>query len=57
MFLYSNSFPILFQAWRDHWMQAIYYPISKPDPCDKMFLTSNHDEYSYWFDISTEKPM
>ena len=44
-------------AWRDHWMQAIYYPISSPDPVtDHMYLISNHDEYSYWFDISASKP-
>lgn len=46
----------LFQAWRDHWMQAIYYPISNPEPSDNMILISNHDEYSYWFDVSPSKP-
>ena len=43
--------------WRDHWMQAIYYPINRPEMNEKMVLISNHDEYSYWFDIKpkTEK--
>ncbi|KAL5292280.1 PRMT7.2 family protein [Megaselia abdita] len=39
--------------WRDHWMQAIYY-IPKPqmvNPGDELVLTSNHDEYSFWFDV------
>ena len=40
------------QPWRDHWMQAIYYPISRPEMhSEPMVLVSNHDEYSYWFDI------
>jgi len=43
-------------AWRDHWMQAIYYPISSPAPAEHMYLISNHDEYSYWFDVSVAKP-
>ena len=41
------------QPWRDHWMQAIYYPISRPEMQEKMVLVSNHDEYSYWFDIKS----
>ena len=38
-------------------MQAIYYPITQPEMNEKMVLVSNHDEYSYWFDIksATEK--
>jgi len=45
----SDSLP-----WRDHWMQAIYYPLSSAliGPQDKeMTLVSNHDEYSFWFDV------
>ena len=42
-------------AWRDHWMQAIYYPISKIKvdiSLDKeLRITSNHDEYCLWFDV------
>ena len=35
-------------------MQAIYYPINRPEMNDKMVLISNHDEYSYWFDIKSK---
>ena len=42
-------------AWRDHWMQAIYYPISKiyvDASIDKeLAIVSNHDEYCLWFDV------
>ena len=51
---------IEFQPWRDHWMQAIYYPISVPKISSvqgeqKMVLISCHDEYSFWFDLSLSK--
>lgn len=42
--------------WRDHWMQAIYYPLSEVRAGSKgqhMTLVSNHDEYSFWFDVKT----
>ena len=43
--------------WRDHWMQAIYYPVVSRQPptsngnSKKVTVVSNHDEYSYWFDV------
>ncbi len=39
--------------WRDHWMQAVYYPISstKCRAGQEVSLVSNHDEYSLWFDV------
>ena len=38
--------------WRDHWMQAIYYPISDSSvSSDRLTIISNHDEYSFWFDV------
>ena len=39
--------------WRDHWMQAIYYPYTELSVRlgDKVKLISNHDEYSLWFDV------
>ncbi|XP_023340534.1 protein arginine N-methyltransferase 7 isoform X2 [Eurytemora carolleeae] len=42
--------------WRDHWMQAIYYPQSeiKVTKGDSLLLTSNHDEYSLTFDVNHE---
>ena len=43
-------------AWRDHWMQAIYY---LPQPLsfskgDDLIITTAHDEYSFWFHM--QKP-
>ena len=42
--------------WRDHWMQAIYYPISHLSVdihIDKEIrIISNHDEYCLWFDVT-----
>ncbi|XP_071086920.1 protein arginine N-methyltransferase 7-like [Haliotis cracherodii] len=42
--------------WRDHWMQAIYYPsnpltVSRSEPFS---LVSCHDEYSLWFDVTKQ---
>lgn len=39
--------------WRDHWMQAIYYP-NQPlsvQKGDKVKVISSHDEYSLWFNV------
>jgi len=40
--------------WRDHWMQAIYYPQTAfaVDKEEEFLLYSYHDEYSLWFDIT-----
>jgi len=39
--------------WRDHWMQAVYYPKSHTvaRAGDTISLVSCHDEYSLWFDV------
>ena len=41
--------------WRDHWMQAVYYPLTKIHvdvSVDKeLGIVSNHDEYCLWFDV------
>lgn len=39
--------------WRDHWMQAIYFP---PETCqvyqgDSVSLVSHHGEFSWWFGV------
>lgn len=41
--------------WRDHWMQAIYYPYTELTVAmgDKVNVISNHDEYSLWFDVTS----
>ncbi|CAL2029180.1 unnamed protein product [Caenorhabditis brenneri] len=38
-------------AWRDHWMQAVYYlPEKKQVEKDQKFeIVCNHDEFSLWF--------
>ena len=40
--------------WRDHWMQAIYYPLSVVTVAtgEQLTIHSFHDEYSLWFDVS-----
>lgn len=40
-------------AWRDHWMQAVYYlPRNVDLKADQEFtLVTNHDEFSLWFDL------
>lgn len=43
--------------WRDHWMQAIYYfpqeiIIEKGKNAN---LIGHHDEYSFWFQLKTDK--
>ena len=42
--------------WRDHWMQAVYYlpqeiPVKKDE---EVILWSQHDEYSFWFNIDSK---
>jgi len=43
--------------WRDHWMQAIYYPQQDVEVVkgDELVLQSDHDEYSLWFDVRKEE--
>jgi protein arginine N-methyltransferase 7 len=40
--------------WRDHWMQAIYYPQQHltVKEGEEFCVISNHDEYSLWFDVT-----
>ncbi|XP_052231966.1 protein arginine N-methyltransferase 7-like isoform X1 [Dreissena polymorpha] len=40
--------------WRDHWMQAIYYPYSQltVEKGETINVISKHDEYSLWFDVA-----
>ncbi|KAL4234504.1 Protein arginine N-methyltransferase 7 [Mactra antiquata] len=42
--------------WRDHWMQAIYYPYSRltVSKGEIIKIISKHDEYSLWFDVARE---
>lgn len=44
--------------WRDHWMQAVYYNPNPQifSPGEELTLTSNHDEYSFWFDVRKQEP-
>uniref|UniRef100_A0A914P6V1 Protein arginine N-methyltransferase domain-containing protein n=1 Tax=Panagrolaimus davidi TaxID=227884 RepID=A0A914P6V1_9BILA len=57
---YISTIPTQFSdkiAWRDHWMQAIYY-LPKPAqvlPNEEIVLHCSHDEYSLWFNVG-EKP-
>ncbi len=39
--------------WRDHWMQAIYFPKNyfSLKKGDELYVSCNHDEYSLWFDV------
>ncbi|KAK2140166.1 hypothetical protein LSH36_1457g00024 [Paralvinella palmiformis] len=41
--------------WRDHWMQAVYYPQHQlhVEKGDSFVLHSCHDEYSLWFDVAS----
>lgn len=41
--------------WRDHWMQAIYYPSQrlKVKQGETFRILSSHDEYSLWFETAT----
>jgi hypothetical protein len=57
LWIYSNIFYVLcfFFQWRDHWMQAIYYP-NQPLSVQKgqnVKIISSHDEYSLWFNVES----
>ncbi|KAL8589937.1 hypothetical protein ACOMHN_024024 [Nucella lapillus] len=41
--------------WRDHWMQAIFYPSQrlKVRQGEMFRILSHHDEYSLWFETAT----
>jgi len=41
--------------WRDHWMQAIFYPSTQHQATrgEAMLIHCNHDEYSLWFDVGS----
>ncbi|XP_074644221.1 protein arginine N-methyltransferase 7-like [Tubulanus polymorphus] len=43
--------------WRDHWMQACYYPrkIVGVDKGEQIRIHGCHDEYSLWFDVSKQE--
>jgi len=45
--------------WRDHWMQAIYYPKSQTRVTQgqAMSVVACHDEYSLWFDVLPSPPL
>ncbi|XP_065213490.1 protein arginine N-methyltransferase 7 [Planococcus citri] len=44
-------------AWRDHWMQAVYYlPRNVHLKTNQEYtLVTNHDEFSLWFDLHCDK--
>lgn len=39
--------------WRDHWMQAVYFLTKEisVNQNDSFVLYSNHDEFSFWFEV------
>ncbi|XP_064640600.1 protein arginine N-methyltransferase 7-like [Lineus longissimus] len=43
--------------WRDHWMQAVYYPHEAVtvEEEEDIGLHATHDEFSLWFDVSTHR--
>ena len=45
-------------VWRDHWLQAIFYPRTTKnfEAGEGILLEAAHDEYSVWFDISSANP-
>ena len=49
--LFQNA--MIFFQWRDHWMQAIFYPASDTEVQlgDGVTVYSCHDDYSLWFDV------
>jgi len=55
---WANRHPAEELPWRDHWMQAVYYPKSKTTVCEgqPFNVVACHDEYSLWFDVLTEFP-
>lgn len=50
---WASPHPPASMPWRDHWMQAIYYPRSQTEvrEGEKVELVASHDEYSLWFDV------
>ena len=46
----------LFLQWRDHWMQAIYYPSNSVtvQKGEEVKVISNHSEYNLWFDVDKD---
>lgn len=44
------------QPWRDHWMQAVYFPSRQItfQKGETAVLNCSHDEYSFWFDVLAE---
>ena len=50
--MFNNMNVTFLLQWRDHWMQAVYYP-SSPLPVTSgchFSVYGSHDEYSLWFD-------
>lgn len=48
------------RAWREHWMQAVYFPrealrISLDDLGGRFFVDFSHDSVSMWFNVRTVK--
>ena len=56
----NNLFLLIqfFLKWRDHWMQAIYFPKNLLDlqKNELFYIKCNHDEYSLWFDVQKKMP-
>ena len=52
---WASHHPPASLPWRDHWMQAVYYPSSQTQvrQGDTVELVACHDEYSLWFDVVT----
>jgi len=52
---WASHHPPASLPWRDHWMQAVYYPCSQTQvrQGDTVELVACHDEYSLWFDVVT----
>jgi len=53
---WATHHPTTHLPWRDHWMQAVYYPRSQTTATagQEISLVSCHDEYSLWFDVRTK---
>jgi protein arginine N-methyltransferase 7 len=54
----QNKILLFNNKWRDHWMQAIYFPndLIHLEKNQKFFIECNHDEYSLWFNVSHYRP-
>ena len=52
---WASPHPLESLPWRDHWMQAVYYPRTRTEvrAGDTLELVASHDEYSLWFDVVT----